>query len=312
MNLSQKNDNVAPTGPSAFTLVELLVATAVLSVLIVLLAQVMSMVSDAWSGGTGRAERQQNGRALVDFIGRELRAAALPVDPQSNGVTPDLQFVVNPPAVPEKYRQPHAIFWQAPIATDTSRGNMAELGYFVRWDESRTPPRAILCRVFVNPGEPQHKVYDNLAWLSEEVLQQVAPADATTGYRGLFAENVIGFWARCLDSTGNVISQSGGERGEFDSRKGYLDTSYDADGATINVTRTAPVLPSSVEISLLMLDSRAAGTITTATMEKIKGMVAASENATTCERLIQADPTLRSVMRGMSVQALKIPLENAP
>jgi prepilin-type N-terminal cleavage/methylation domain-containing protein len=312
MNLSPKNDNVTRTGSSAFTLVELLVATAVLSVLIVLLAQVMSMVSDAWSGGTGRAERQQNGRALVDFIGRELRAAALPVDPQSNGVAPDLQFVVNPTSVPAKYRQPHALFWQAPIATDTSRGNMAELGYFVRWDESRTPPRAMLCRVFINPGEPQHKVYDNLEWLSEEVLQQVAPVDATTGYRGLFAENVIGFWARSLDSTGNVISQSGGERGEFDSRKGYLDTSYDAGGATINITRTAPVLPSSMEVSLLMLDSRAAGTITTASMEKLKGMVATSDNAATCERLIQADPTLRSVMRGMTVQTLKIPLENAP
>ena len=312
MNPSPKNDNLARAGSRAFTLVELLVATAVLGVLIVLLAQVMSMVSDAWSGGTGRAERQQNGRALVDFIGRELRAAALPVDPKSNGVVPDLQFVVNPSAVPEKYRQPHAIFWQAPIATETSKGSMAEIGYFVRWDDTRTPPRALLCRMFANPGEAQHKVYDNLGWLSEDVLQALAPADQPTGYRGLFAENVIGFWARCLDSTGNVISQSGGARGAYDSRKEYLDTSYDATGATININRPAPTLPSAIEISLLMLDSRAASTITTVSMGRLKTMAAASDNASACERLIQADSTLRLIMRGMTVQTLKVPLENAP
>lgn len=312
MNPSQKNADIARAKASAFTLVELLVATAVLGVLIVMLAQVMNMVSDAWSGGAGRAERQQNGRALVDFIGRELRAAALPIDAKSNGVVPDLQFVVNPSAVPEKYRQPHALFWQAPIATDTSKGSMAEIGYFVRWDETRTPPRAMLCRMFVNPGEPQHKVYDSLQWLGEDVLQELAPANQITGYRGLFAENVIGFWARCLDSTGNVISQTGGGRGEYDSRKDYLDSSYDATGATINVTRTAPVLPSAVEISLLMLDSRAAAAITATSMARLKSMTAASENATACERLIQADATMRPIMSGMTAQTLKIPLENAP
>lgn len=314
MNPSPKNDKPSRNRVSAFTLVELMVATAVLSVLVVLLAQVMSMVSDAWSGGTGRAERQQNGRALVDFVGRDLRSAALPVDPNSNGVTPDLQFVVNPETVPGRFRQPHAIFWQAPIATDTSKGNMAEIGYFVRWDEAHDPPRAMLCRVFTNPGEAQHKVYQTLDWLSEEKLQTLAPVDPATGYRGLFAENVIGFWARCLDSTGNLITQAGGgvQRGTFDSRKDYLDTSYNAEGATASVTRKAPTLPSSVEISLLMLDSRAAASITPSIMGTIRSLVATSDNAATCERLIQADPKLRSVMRGMSVQTLKVPLENAP
>jgi uncharacterized protein (TIGR02599 family) len=312
MNHSPKNDNTRSC-TRAFTLVELLVATTVLSVLVVMLAQVMSMVGDAWSGGTGRAERQQNGRALVDFVGRDLRSAALPVDPLSNGVVPDLQFVVNPTAVPDQFRNPHAIFWQAPIATDTSKGNMAEIGYFVRWDESQSPPRAMLCRIFTNPGEAQHKVYDKLDWLSEEKLRTLAPADRATGYRGLFAENVIGFWVRCLDSTGNVISQAGGgQRGTFDSRKDYLDTSYNGEGATINITRKAPALPSSVEISLLMLDSRAAASITPNTMGTLKSLVSTSENAATCERQIQADPTLRSVMRGMTVQTLKVPLENAP
>jgi prepilin-type N-terminal cleavage/methylation domain-containing protein len=314
MNHSPKNDNPTRSCTRAFTLVELLVATAVLSVLVVMLAQVMSMVGDAWSGGTGRAERQQNGRALVDFVGRDLRSAALPVDPLSNGLVPDLQFVVNPAAVPAQFRNPQAIFWQAPIATDTSKGNMAEIGYFVRWDESHDPPRAMLCRVFTNPGETQHKVYDTLDWLSQEKLQTLAPVDPVTGYRGLFAENVIGFWARCLDSTGNLISQadSGGQRGAFDSRKDYLDTSYNGEGATINITRKAPVLPSSVEISLLMLDSRAAASITPAIMGTLKSLVITSDNAATCERQIQADPSLRSVMRGMTMQTLKVPLENAP
>jgi prepilin-type N-terminal cleavage/methylation domain-containing protein len=313
MNPSPKNDSHLRLAKRAFTIVELLVATAVLSVLIVLLAQVMNTVSTAWSGGAGRAERQQNGRALVDFIGRELRAAALPVDPKSNGVVPDLQFVVNPSSVPEAYRQPHALFWQAPIATDTSKGTMAEIGYFVKWDETRQPPRAMLCRIFTNPGESQHQVYEQLQWLNETVLQQLAPADRITGYRGLFADNVIGLWARCLDSTGNVITQAGsGATPGFDSRKDYVDATFDASGTTVNVTRKAPALPSSVEISLLMLDSRAAASITPSTMAQIKSMTATSENASICERKIQAIPALRSVMQGMTVQTLKIPMENAP
>jgi hypothetical protein len=171
----------------------------------------------------------------------------------------------------------------------------------------------MLCRIFTNPGEAQHKVYETLDWLSSEKLQTLAPVDSTSGYRGLFAENVIGFWARCLDSTGNVIAQAGGaQRGAFDSRKDYLDTSYNGEGETINITRKAPVLPSSVEISLLMLDSRAAASITPNTMGTLKSLVSTSDNAATCERQIQADPTLRSVMRGMTVQTLKVPLENAP
>jgi prepilin-type N-terminal cleavage/methylation domain-containing protein len=313
MNLSPKNDNLRRLARRAFTIVELLVATAVLSVLIVLLAQVMNTVSNAWSGGTGRAERQQTGRALVDFIGRELRAAALPVDPKSNGVVPDLQFVVNPSSIPEAYRQPDALFWQAPIATDTTRGTMAEIGYFVKWDETRQPPRALLCRIFANPGASQHQVYEQLQWLSESMLQQLAPADTITGYRGLFAENVIGIWARCLDSTGNVISQagSGASRG-FDSRKDYVDTTYDATGTMVNVTRKAPVLPSSVEISLLILDSRTAAGLTPTIVAQLKSLTAASENASACELKIQANPALRSVMQGMTVQTLKVPMENAP
>ncbi|WP_075086672.1 hypothetical protein [Verrucomicrobium spinosum] len=77
-----------------------MVASAVLSLIVVLLVQVAGMVSNTWSQGQGRTERSQNGRALVDFIGRELRSAALPVDSRSTGNTPDLQFVVNPAGVP--------------------------------------------------------------------------------------------------------------------------------------------------------------------------------------------------------------------
>lgn len=307
MSPSRKRNNLP-----AFTLVEVMVASAVLSLIVVLLVQVAGMVSNTWSQGNGRTERTQNGRALVDFIGRDLRSAALPVDSRSTGTMPDLQFVVNPAGVPAKYRQPQAVFWQAPLATSTVHGNMAEIGYFVRWDESASPPRASLCRVFLNPGATDHLVYSQLSWMTEAVLNSSAPADAASSYRGLFAENVVGLWVRCLDASGNAITQTGVAAGGYDSRVGYADQVHESTGAVASITRTAPVLPTAVEVSVLVLDSRSASLLTAATVATIKAAVAQSASAADCVETLQANASLSRVMGGMSSQTLKVHLENAP
>lgn len=218
----------------AFTLVELLLAIVVLSLLIVLLMRMLNHTSGAWIGGRAQTDRRQSARVLADAIAQELQSALLPLDPSDPS---NLQFTLNPSSVPAEYRHPDALFWQAPVATDRSFGDVAEIGYFLKWDESDiSHPRPFLCRFFVNPTDSDnYLIYRQpTQWLSGSILDAVAPANRVNGnaYRGLFAENVVGFWVRCYDGNREIISPAE----EYDSR----------------VTKT---LPRSVKIFLVLIDS---------------------------------------------------------
>ncbi|MEZ0275496.1 MAG: type II secretion system protein J [Roseimicrobium sp.] len=294
---------------SGFTLVELLVSTAVLGMLLVLLSQVANMVANTWTDGQGRAERRQNGRAMVDFISRELRAASLPVNTGTPVNMPNLQFVLNPPSVGNDYCNPSALFWQAPIGTNTVVGDMAVLGYFVRWDTTGPYPRGSLCRVLLNPGEPNHRIYlpDHVdTWIATDVLNTEAPADKASGYRGLFAENVIGFWAKCLDAKGNVVSNTANQG--FNSRQNYTGL----DGAGVSVTHTAPVLPTSVEVSILILSSRAASKVTTAMQGSLVQTIKAATDADDCVKQLQSNTLYRPIIQGATAHKIRVYLENGP
>ncbi|MBW8863455.1 MAG: prepilin-type N-terminal cleavage/methylation domain-containing protein [Verrucomicrobia bacterium] len=176
-------------GPQrGFTLVELMVATAVLSVMVLMLMEVLNRTSSAWTLGQAQAERRQSARSVADVIARELEPALMPV-------------------------------WQAPIAADRSRGDVAEVGYFLKWklpvpnDPKNDVWRPQLCRFFVNPTERDNYLIltNPTQWLSVDLLDSVAPATAGSGYAGLFAENVIGFWVRCYDKNGQCLK-------DYDSR----------------------------------------------------------------------------------------------
>jgi hypothetical protein len=79
--------------------------------------------------------------------------------------------------------------------------------------------------------------------VNESVLDVACPANAAGGYRGLFAENVIAFWARPLGANGAVLFNVGSDG--FDSN-------------TASGGNSAPALPASVEISFIVIDSRTA------------------------------------------------------
>ncbi len=79
-----------------FTLVELLVAVAILSILSLLLMVILNQVSAGWSLVQSQIDARQNGRAILTLMASDLRPAALPTD-RTN--TNNLQFVVDPPAL---------------------------------------------------------------------------------------------------------------------------------------------------------------------------------------------------------------------
>lgn len=298
-----------------FSLLEVLVACGILALLVLLLAQMANSASAIWSGGHARSERRQSARAFLDFISRELRGAALPVNKELMAGRGDLQMVINPASVPERFRNAHSIFWQAPIATDVSEGDMAEIGYFVRW----IGHRAALCRLFLNPvdsrillggGATRQRVYQYSGnWVNAQVLDAACPADEANGYRGLFAENVIAFWARPLDAAGKLIFNVG-ENG-FDSN-------------IASSSGVAPDLPASVEVSFIVLDSNTAarlaersdassvvGEIQSLAREAGKPGAGKSPASTFLDDLNQRNE-LQFLLRGASVFQILVDLDNAP
>lgn len=269
---------------AGFSMLEVLVAMAVLSVLVVVLASVLDLASSNWIDGSSRTERRKGGRAVTAFMQKELAAAMLPIDRFASKTTPNLQFVVNPPGVTDRHAS--AIFFQAPLATDASSGDILALGYFIRWTRENGRPKAILCRLAVDQSTADFRVYEDLNWLSAAYLDAQAPADSANDYRGFFVDNVIGLWIRCLDRDGAVLA---GATQTFDSRTAATDLAF----LDPNVNPGEHVLPASVEISLVAIDGRTADRLTDADQAEIISAVDAAENADDFVR----SPSLPEVLR---------------
>jgi hypothetical protein len=280
----------------AFTIVELLVSTAVLALLVSLLGTMTSNVSNVWTKGNAEIDRRRNARAIVDLVSSDLRGALLPVDPAVEPTKPNLQFALNPGGISVDYKNPDALFWQAPVATDQSRGDIAEVGYFVKWDMETSPdnPRARLCRFFVNPSDTANfRIYsDRDKWLENKIIESVAPANnqadgsgQLAGWRGLVADDVIGFWARWKDGANNQVKT-------YDSR----------------VTRT---LPKVVEISIVQLDAKAAIRVTPLLQTRLAEMVGQSTDANHFLKQFQGHPEFKALYGGARAMTSSVRLENA-
>lgn len=303
---------------AAFTLVELLVSMAILIMLVLMMHQALIMVGGAWSLGEANKERMQNVRAIGDFIGNELRAALLPVNRTS---TTSLQFIVNPSGItPAMFNSHDSIFWQVPLASDQTLGDVAEIGYFVQWDASnQANPRARLCRFFVNHGmgatsDPNFLIYSNPAgWLSDTILQAVAPANKQNSYKGLFAENILGFWVQCLDPLGNPITTDAGgapfSNNSFDSRRGY---SYiDSSQTPTTVVMPPCALPSIINLGFVTLDSRSAARVGMTEQSAITGLVAGCADANAFVSRVLADSSLMTIKTGLRSFQTRIYLQES-
>lgn len=302
--------SVRRAGSAAFTLIEMLVGMGVLVLLVVLLSRILSQTSGIWSSGEANKERLQNVRVVTDLLGNELRAALLPINRSDQK---NLQFVLNPTSLSGDFRNRDALFWQAPIAPDSSLGDVAVVGYFVRWDTTSSGnPKAQLCRFFVasvmkGNTASYYRIYSHPDdWVNDDLLQAVAPADKAHAYEGLFAENVVGLWFRCLDAAGEPItSDAAGASldGQFDSRRGYTDSHGDV--------HTGGVLPPVVEVSLAMLDTQSAARVTQAQMSTLQSLVNGNGDAGTFLDAVMQEPTLKGIKSNIQAYQTKIYLQNA-
>lgn len=82
-------------GSSAFTLIEMLVATAILAMLLIVLTSVIGKVSETWRWARVRADNYTKARISLDLLRRDLQASLLAVGLpglQNAGGSPALEF----------------------------------------------------------------------------------------------------------------------------------------------------------------------------------------------------------------------------
>lgn len=296
-----------------------MVAVTVLALLVALLGTLFGQVSRAWVAGEGNVERRRNARALGDYIAAELQGAVLPVEELAKSGRGNLQFVINPPRIGTDFRNADAIFWQAPLATESSHGDLAEVGYFVKWEAKRP----MLCRFFVNPSvgsgssvkpnTDQFLIYnaDPEKWLSNSLLNDVVqPANKSQGYKGLLAENVIGFWTRPYGLDGLELPSVGGKR-TFDSRVGYLSAFETTDAKGVKQQwKEQRYLPASVRVSLAQIDSHYAQRLDPV-WETVQALTKTSTDASDFLAKLRTTPSLAPLLPGVRIYATEVQLLNA-
>lgn len=211
-----------------FTILELLVATAVFLILVVVLASISNQAASVWSRNENKSDLREAARAAVSRMGAEMKQATLPIYKADQA---GLQFVINPSGL--TVPQGDSVFWQAPIATSQTQGDLAIVGYFIRRGTDNGRPFSRLCRLFVNPDNSAYDIYNSGGtWLSDDLLNAKAPGTEASDFQGVFLDNVLGMWVTAYSASGTPYAP------------------YDS--------RVAQILPARVEISLVILDKIAA------------------------------------------------------
>ena len=245
----------------AFSLLELLVATAVFIALALILVSIAGSLSSFWQMGISHNERRSAALAAFSRMARDLRFAAAPINPNST----NFQLVINPTngALSSNYLLPQAAFWQAPVASDRSRGNMALVGYFVQWVNEANGSTPKLCRLLVDSTNFQFGKPSD--WVNDALIASNAPANKASAYDGQLAENILGIWMQPLDQTKKPIMANASNVayavGHFDSTQGYRAGLTNASGTLVTNT-FASALPASMEVAVVAIDARTARRLT--------------------------------------------------
>jgi hypothetical protein len=290
----------------AFSLLELLVATAVFVGLALILISIAGSLSSFWQMGISHNERRSSVLAAFSRMARDLRFAAAPINPAAT----NFQFVINPANVGANYKLPQAAFWQAPVASDRARGDMALVGYFVQWvtetNGSVTNFAPKLCRLLIDSTNFQYQRPSD--WVNDALIASNAPADKASGYQGQLAENILGIWMQPLDQARRPITTNASNaaypNGVFDSTTGYRTLL--TNGTNVGSYTFAPALPASVEVAVVAVDARTARRLTGS--EKPTGRTADMTNDVNA--FYNGLP--EGIRRGARVYSTVIDLQTAP
>lgn len=259
--------NISARSIRAFSLVELLVGLAVFIIVLLLLVQLTSHAMGIWQGAEDQKTRQQSARLVLDRINRDLEGSIFPLADRN---TNRFYFLVKPGF--DGVNNPSSAFWQTMSSGTGERGDISEVGYFVRWRTIDGRPVAELCRVEVPPAATDSVIIGSGEAMSLEKIERYVPTtpDASNPMKGVLARNVVGLWFQPFDGT-NILS-----------------TPYDLE---------AGPRPTSVEVSLALIDSRTASRLTNATD------ITAAYQATPAQFLENLPDSVRKGIRILSVRS---------
>ena len=272
---------------AAFSLIELLISLAVLSVLVVLAASLIGAIQDVWKRSSARTEQFRSARQALETVSARLSQATLNpywvVQTNASGVPvryerqSDLRFLTGPAIstvgstvgsgtiVPGS-----AVFFQAPTGyfTNNSASSLNAalntFGYYVEYgpDSSRPPfistsiiPTKNRFRLveFIDPSDGLtvfSKTSGNSAYNGKDWFTDPL---ATTGNRRVLADNIVAFVALPRLSTSE------------DSAGTALSSTYIYDTTTSNATpklNPKHQLPPIVDIAVVAISETTANRIT--------------------------------------------------
>ena len=314
----QQGESGRASPSAAFSLIELLISLAVLSVLVVLAASLIGAIQDVWKRSSARTEQFRSARQALETISSRLSQATLNpywvVQTNANGVPvryerqSDLRFLAGQAPTLTALAQPGgALFFQAPTgysANGTSRLDAAlnTWGYFVEYGPDSSRPPFITSSViptknrfrlieFIDPSDDLtvfkrtsgNSTYTGKDWFTTPL--------ATAGNRRVLADNIVAFVALPRLSTTE------------DSSGTALSPTYTYDTTAINATpRLNPKnqLPPIVDIAVVAISETTANRITWGSSPPDFGTGSLFQNAADMDADLE---TLRTNIERMNLSA---------
>jgi uncharacterized protein (TIGR02599 family) len=286
----------------AFTLVEVLVASAVLLILMVILANMVSLTSSTWTRTKRSVEQFQQARTAFEVVARRLSEASLNTyldyqdasgnvrtEANSRNFTPtkyvrrsELRFLSGPNLTGNPSHTTHSIFFQAPQgASDSAQGLeqllntcgfFIELGSDANWIPSALPPtfakERFRLKQLVEPSEKMGTYRLLAANPNSTSRDWISDALGDDKSLSVVGENII---ALVLLPKLSAADQAAGGYNEDALAPDYL---YDSTGkASDPVLNPSHQLPPVVQVTMIALDEASATRLGTDGQNELKTLL---------------------------------------
>lgn len=302
---------------SGFTLLELLIAMSVLSIILLVLTSMTNTASSAWMRSEERVESSQSARAALELLSREMTPATIDTCQQ---------FVVMPAETLSECGASGAVdhsqvaFWMAPLGKD---GDLRAVGYYLQRVDERRFYR--LKRIYIGPEnedyypagfDPENPTDPSIladagdagrfiGGLNDEAFDDANPENKSSVVSTV-ADGVIALWVQCYDLLGNPIPWVSEDELHPDSNLVFNSASLfkmattkpfengksfiyfpDHDGA-VKGNR----LPAAVEITIVTLDN--------VTLDQKGNAIPAMENHFTEDGALDLDTSLAAFQKALA------------
>jgi uncharacterized protein (TIGR02599 family) len=248
---------------SGFTIVELLVATAVLMLLMALLLSALNSSMTIWTRGASKIQSFQQARAAYEAMTRKISQATLNIywdyDTNSSGNPTgykrqsELQFLSGPSAdiLPGAGNsRTHSVFFVAPLGYATTTTNLQSLlnacGYYLDFGPD-SPPSSVAAKSRFRLMELWQPTENLGIYGANRPSGSPANTWYSTNGASMLAENIIALIIRPRlpqreDPTGNALVTSG-----------FIYNSFNS-----NTSNTLHQLPPVVQVTMVAIDERSA------------------------------------------------------